>query len=130
MLIYLMLLTARAQDYASEVLYPDDLIPVEDLEGTFLVEIFNFLTFNSDQNLATPMPIPPATTTTTTTTTTDDVEDGPGKNIFIIRIKTCLVKYGTLTCADGFIRLDIYSKDVMLAVCFAIFILQGNNIFV
>ena len=44
--------------------------------------------------------------------------------------KTCLVKYGTLTCADGFIRLDIYSKDVMLAVCFAIFILQGNNIFV
>ena len=37
------------------------------------------------------------------------------------------MKYGTLTCADGFIRLDIHSKDVMLAVCFAIFILQGNN---
>ena len=31
-----------------------------------------------------------------------------------------------MTCADGFIKVDIYSKDVMLAVCFAIFILQGN----
>ena len=30
-----LLLTAGAQDYASEVLYPDDLIPVEDLEGKF-----------------------------------------------------------------------------------------------
>ena len=26
-------MTAGAQDYVSEVLYPDDLIPVEDLEG-------------------------------------------------------------------------------------------------
>ena len=31
----LLLLTAGAQDYASEVLYPDDLIPIEDLEGNF-----------------------------------------------------------------------------------------------
>ena len=30
---FLILLTAGAQDYASEVLYPDDLIPIEDLEG-------------------------------------------------------------------------------------------------
>ena len=31
----LLLITAGAQDYASEVLYPDDLIPVEDIEGKF-----------------------------------------------------------------------------------------------
>ena len=31
----LLLLTAGAQDYASEVLDPDDLIPIEDLEGNF-----------------------------------------------------------------------------------------------
>ena len=47
--------------------------------------------------------------------------------IFLSDQKFNLVKYGTLTCADGFIKVDIYSKDVMLAVCFAIFILQGNN---
>ena len=28
-------MTARADDYVSEVIYPDDLIPVEDLEGKF-----------------------------------------------------------------------------------------------
>ena len=39
------------------------------------------------------------------------------------------MKYGTLTCADGFIKVDIYSKDVMLMVCFGIFILQGNSNF-
>ena len=32
---FLLLITAGAQDYASEVLYPDDLIPVEDIEGKF-----------------------------------------------------------------------------------------------
>ena len=32
-IFFLILLTAGAQDYASEVLYPDDLIPIEDLEG-------------------------------------------------------------------------------------------------
>ena len=46
---------------------------------------------------------------------------------FLSQVKICVVKYGTLTCADGFIRLDIHSKDVMLMVCFGIFILQGNN---
>ena len=30
---FLFLMAARAQDYVSEVIYPDDLIPVEDLEG-------------------------------------------------------------------------------------------------
>ena len=39
---YLFLITAGAQDYASEVLYPDDLIPVEDLEGKFVFYIFLF----------------------------------------------------------------------------------------
>ena len=34
---------------------------------------------------------------------------------------------GTLTCANGFIRIDIHSKDVMLVVCFGIFILQGKS---
>ena len=74
------------------------------------------------------MPSQPATTTTTTTTTTDDEEDEPG-NFIVLRSnqKSYLVKYGTLTCADGFIKVDIYSKDIMLAVCFAIFILQGNH---
>ena len=84
------------------------------------------------------MPIPPATTTTTTTTT-DEEDDGPGTNILFIKksnsnsiyySKSYSVKYGTLTCADGFISLDIYSKDVMLMVSFGIFILQGKNIFV
>ena len=28
---------AGGQDYVSEVLYPDDLIPVEDLEGKFSI---------------------------------------------------------------------------------------------
>ena len=28
-------MAADAQDYVSEVLYPDDLIPVEDIEGKF-----------------------------------------------------------------------------------------------
>ena len=32
---FLLLMTAVAQDYVSEVLYPDDLIPVEDLDGKF-----------------------------------------------------------------------------------------------
>ena len=31
--ILTLIFTARAQDYASEVLYPDDLIPAEDREG-------------------------------------------------------------------------------------------------
>ena len=33
--IWLLILSAGAQDYVSEVLYPDDLIPVEDLDGKF-----------------------------------------------------------------------------------------------
>ena len=32
-------MSARAEDYVSEVIYPDDLIPIEDLEGKFLVLI-------------------------------------------------------------------------------------------
>ena len=35
-------MTAGAQDYVSEVLYPDDLIPVEDIEGKF---DYDFSTF-------------------------------------------------------------------------------------
>ena len=31
--IILLIASTGAQDYASEVLYPDDLIPVEDIEG-------------------------------------------------------------------------------------------------
>ena len=45
-----LLMTACAQDYASEILYPDDLIPIEDLEGELLFSIYSFnyffLTFN------------------------------------------------------------------------------------
>ena len=54
------------------------------------------------------------------------------KSFFLIQliIKSNSVKYGTLTCADGFISLDIYSKDVMLMVSFGIFMLQGKIIFV
>ena len=42
---------------------------------------------------------------------------------FIIWI---LVKYGTLTCAGGFISLDIFQKDIMLVVSVGIIVLQGN----
>ena len=38
-------MTAGAQDYASEVLYPDDLIPIEDLEGELLFSIYSFYYF-------------------------------------------------------------------------------------
>ena len=73
-------MTAGAQDYASEVLYPDDLIPVEDLDGKINLQIkLIFLILNLDQ--ITPMPIPPATTTTTTTTSTDEGDAGPGNKI-------------------------------------------------
>ena len=41
----LLLVTAGAQDYASEVLYPDDLIPVEDLEGELPIFKFFFPLF-------------------------------------------------------------------------------------
>ena len=45
-IFFLILLTAGAQDYASEVLYPDDLIPIEDLEGKTTFQIkFNFHIF-------------------------------------------------------------------------------------
>ena len=39
---FLFLMTARAQDYVSEVIYPDDLIPVEDIEGKFDYYFFYF----------------------------------------------------------------------------------------
>ena len=38
-----------------------------------------------------------------------------------------IVKYGTLTCANGLISLDIYQKDVMLIVMACILILQGKK---
>ena len=38
-------MTACAQDYASEILYPDDLIPIEDLEGELLFSIYSFYYF-------------------------------------------------------------------------------------
>ena len=59
----------------------------------------------------------------------DQADVREGKHYFVFqRAKIFLVKYGTLTCGDGFIRLDIYSKDIMLTVCFGIFILQGKNV--
>lgn len=36
---------AGGQDYVSEVLYPDDLIPVEDLEGELPISIYSFYYF-------------------------------------------------------------------------------------
>ena len=47
-------MTAGAQDYVSEVLYPDDLIPVEDIEGKFdycfsLFELFIKISIMSRQ---------------------------------------------------------------------------------
>ena len=37
------------------------------------------------------------------------------------------VKYGTLTCANGLIKLDIFQKDIMLIVMACILILQGKK---
>ena len=42
--IWLFIAFAAGQDYASEVLYPDDLIPAEDREGT-LIFYLTFLIF-------------------------------------------------------------------------------------
>ena len=67
-------MTVVAQDYMSEVLYPDDLIPVEDLEGKndyFLLFSNLFL----DVQVPSPLPTPPPTTTTTTTMTEEDEDD-------------------------------------------------------
>ena len=127
--IWILIAFAAGQDYASEVLYPDDLIPVEDREGT-LNFYFAFLTFLQmipvDRSLYQQQQLRRLQLL-----------------LFWIRqmfkkvmsisfhqwLKIYLVKYGTLTCGDGFIRLDIYSKDIMLTVCFGIFILQGKNEF-
>ena len=38
--IWFIIIATGAEDYASEILYPDDLIPIEDLEGKFQVSIF------------------------------------------------------------------------------------------
>ena len=44
--IWVFLAFAGGQDYVSEVIYPDDLIPVEDLEGKLDFQTkLNFLTF-------------------------------------------------------------------------------------
>ena len=65
--IIILIASIGAQDYASEVLYPDDLIPVEDIEGKNDL-ISNFLILNLDQHDA-------AISTTTTTTTTEEYDN-------------------------------------------------------
>ena len=42
--IWLLITFAAGQDYASEVLYPDDLIPAEDREG--IMKLFKSYTLN------------------------------------------------------------------------------------
>ena len=126
--IWLFIAFAAGQDYASEVLYPDDLIPVEDREGT-LNFYFAFLTFLKmipvDWSLYQQQQL--------RRLQLQFWIRQMFKKVMSISfrqwLKIYLVKYGTLTCGDGFIRLDIYSKDIMLTVCFGIFILQGKNEF-
>ena len=71
---WILLATAGAQDYASEVLYPDDLIPAEDREGKF--RSFIFIYCNLVITAGPDIDEPTTTSTTTTTTVTQIIENG------------------------------------------------------
>ena len=92
-----------------------DLIPIEDL------------------------PIPTELVTTLEPPRTVDGETADGKNAgdaqesksleFNISFSFQLVKYGTLTCGNGLLKLDIFQKDVMLIVMACILVLERKIIF-
>ena len=82
--ILIFLATTGAQDYASEVLYPDDLIPAEDREGKF--RSFLFIYFYLVITAGPDVEEPTTTTTTTTTIIESNENDGQGTDfsIFIV----------------------------------------------
>lgn len=102
MLIALLILTIVHGQYDSYYDADGDLIPIEDLQPTQLV-----------------------------TTEDPPSQNAKGESKFIFlrtQIVLKIVKYGTLTCANGLIKLDIFQKDIMLIVMACILILQGKKI--
>ena len=106
MFIALFILTIAHGQYDSYYDADGDLIPIEDLVPTQLVTTFE------------PPPQEPS----------QENADGESKfDFWDIKNVFQIVKYGTLTCANGLIKLDIYQKDVMLIVMTCILILQGKK---
>ena len=103
MLIPLLMIIVVSGQYDSYYDSDGDLIPFEDLVPTQLVTTFD------------PPPQENAN------------EDKESKYDFFSQGLLKIVKYGTLTCANGLISLDIYQKDVMLIVMACILILQGKK---